>query len=231
MKDSKKKQTYAIGRNYEFAYLLDWRKTDDVQYFTLDDDVEDVIDALLEYWSSPSGWYLKGRKFRKAARILHSQTIGLKGKHDNLEPDEDDLAPYYSIDEIITFLMGVAIENLFKGIATAKGATYKELAREDGHNIKKLYRRCIRLYRKEGVCEFVIQPAHYLLLDAITLYIRWAGRYTQPNRDEIVKLMVTNMISEGEGILPAMTLSYDNLSSFYDQLAKYLDLELKGAAR
>ncbi len=236
MKDRKNKKTYSINRNSEFAHLLDsfWHNTDDVPKevpktyeFTFSDDMEEQLDHLLEYWSSPSAWYLKGRKFRKAARILHTQTIGIKGKHNNLEPDEDDLAPYYSIDEVITFLMGVAIENLFKGILTAKGAAYEDLATKDRHNIKHLYRRCKRLYGEEGICEFSIEPEHYLLLDVLTLYIRWVGRYTRPKRDELVKLMVTVGINEGEGIVPARTLRYDDLGSFYERLASYLDFELR----
>lgn len=191
MKDRKKKQTYSIGRTHPFAHLLDfyWDTTDDVYYFQLSDSIEKWVDHLLETWGSPSAWYLNSRKFRKAARILHSQTIGIKGKHNNLEPDEDDLAPYYSIDEIIISLMGVAIENLFKGILTAKGAQYKDLVK-DGHDIKKLYRRCEKLYSEESISEFSIEQAHYMLLDALTPYLKWAGRYTRPHRIELVRLLV-----------------------------------------
>jgi hypothetical protein len=226
MKDRKKKQTYSIGRTHPFAHLLDfYYTTDDVNYFQISDGMEKWVGHLLETWGSPSAWYLNGRKFRKAARILHSQTIGIKGKHNNLEPDEDDLAPYYSIDEIIIFLMGVAIENLFKGILTAKGAQYKDLV-DDGHDIKKLYLRCERLYSEEGINDFSIEAAQYVLLDALTIYLKWAGRYTRPHRIELVRLLVVNMIREGEGILPARTLRYDDLCSFYERLANYLDFEL-----
>jgi hypothetical protein len=116
MKDRKKKQTYSIGRNHPFAHLLDfyWHTTDDVLYFTISDGMEKWVDHLLETWGSPSAWYLNGRKFRKAARILHSQTIGTKGKNNSLEPAEDGLAPYYSIDQTITFLGGLQLKTSSK---------------------------------------------------------------------------------------------------------------------
>jgi hypothetical protein len=98
---------------------------------------------------------------------------------------------------------------------------------KDGHDIKKLYRRCEKLYGEEGINEFSIAPAHYVLLDALTIYLRWAGRYTRPHRTELVRLLVVNMIREGEGILPARKLGYSDLSSFYDKLASYMDFELR----
>jgi hypothetical protein len=113
----------------------------------------------------------------------------------------------------------------------AKGVPYEELVKE-GHNIKKLFNRCERLYDVNGLCEF-ISPEHWLLLDPLTLYIKW-GKYTLPKDvNELARLWVTVGVRLGgsSGWLPARKLPFSDLSSLCDKLASYLELEIEHAAK
>jgi hypothetical protein len=196
---------YSIRRSSEFAYLLPsyWSTCDHILTFELSGDVQKALGKEIRYWSSPSAWYWKGREFGQVAQILHVQMAE-------------------GADEIVTFLLGVAIENLFKGILAAKGVPYEELVKE-GHNIKKLFNRCEKEYGVDGLSEF-ISPEHYVLLDPLTLYIKWVGKYSLPKDvNELAAIWATIGVSlSGNGILPAFEMHFDDVNSLYDRLAKYL---------
>jgi hypothetical protein len=198
---------YSIRRTSDFAYLLDsYWACDDKLTFEFSGDVQKMLDSEIRYLSTPSAWYSKGQKFGVAAQVLHRE----------LQSADDD------VDEIVAFLYGVAIENLFEGILAARGVPYAELVNE-GHNIKKLFNRCEKEYGVDGLSEF-ISPEHYVFLDPLTLYIKWVGKYTLPREvKELAVILATNSARlGGGGILPAIRMPFDDLNSIYNRLSNYL---------
>jgi hypothetical protein len=185
----------------------------------LSDELQKILENLRKSYTSPNAWYQKGLQVGKAAEILRHHIEC----EDQLSNEKDITTDEISIYEIYVHLIGASIENLLKGILTAKGGNSKIknlIGKGKGHDVKKLFSLCEKQYALEGIWDLFIDPAYYVLLDMLTPHII-SGEYPWPITDTEIVLYMRKY----GGVSPPK-LKLNELNSLYETLTWYLGFEI-----
>jgi|SRR5665647_89732 hypothetical protein len=170
----------------------------------------------------PYVWIGSARQFKRLAELNRPLIEKERANRDitrNYKSWEDRLIP---LDGFDTFLMGVAIENLLKGVLRAKGWSFKEVVSE-GHHLRELYKTCCEL------CGLAAKNDECEALEKLEQFVTWIGKYNLPV-DDLEKTMEKwglRMLSSPEGpiITLAITESEEkSMNAVYDRFLNYLKI-------
>jgi hypothetical protein len=127
-------------------------------------------------------WGLQGRRLKSAGDILFSKFSDnasqlAKGQAVTTELDNLELQIPASL------LYGLALENMFKGIivkqrAPAASDVFAQFGKGSGHNLFELAR----------IAKLALSKDEHDLLDRLSAYVEWAGRYPVANKMEKMTL-------------------------------------------
>jgi hypothetical protein len=123
---------------------------------------------------NPRKWYSKAMQLYNAAKALEDRV-----KYESYQGKELPIVPPNMEERIkcVYFMLsGFAIENLFKGILVNRGQSCVS----DGKLIVKHWGKNHRLVNLANLSELTLLPEDTLLLEILTQYILWAGRYPIP---------------------------------------------------
>jgi len=188
--------------------------------------IKNVYDFLKEY---PHIWISSAQQLKRAQELIALQidedSTTARRYDDSRKRDYDMPVPLWGID---VYLIGVAIENLLKGILQEKGRSFKQVM-DFGHKLVDLYDECCRK------CGLTPQLIEREMLDVLTEFIQWAGRYTLPTRSEHLngRRWILHFSSYGYGPLMFLTLpnsegfAFSNaervlINSIYERFFNYL---------
>jgi|SRR5450759_2192592 len=140
-------------------------------------------DGLMSIIDSPQVWIGSARQFKRLEEVnrplIEKEAASRDSTSENYAHFEDRSIP---LDGVDAFLMGVAIENLLKGVLRANGWSFKEVVNM-GHKLATLYKTCCKL------CGLTISDDEHKALKKLEQFVIWVGKYNLPseNLDKIVK--------------------------------------------
>jgi hypothetical protein len=129
------------------------------------------------------------------------------------------------LDGFDIFLMGVAIENLLKGVLRAKGWSFKKVVRQS-HELAKLYTKCC------NVCELEPNNDERAALRKLEQFVIWVGKYNLPI-DDLEKIMHRfglTVLSSPYGPIITLEVSESERKSIYAVYERFLHYLTMGYA-
>ncbi len=147
----------------------------------------------------PINWSIKAQGLARAAAILYARgqdarrlkasvfsrdAMGLLvARSQPFTPEELDVFPDVEMYRVAFMLLGMAIENLTKGILVGRNPTWVQDGALNklvtGHDLESLVRRC----------DVVVEGEDRVALRMLTEHVVWAGRYHIPrSADRIARL-------------------------------------------
>jgi hypothetical protein len=170
-----------------------------------------IIDA-------PQLWIGSARQFKRLEELnsplIEKEVASRKFSSEDFVGVKDRPIPLEGFD---TFLMGVAIENLLKGVLRAEGWSHKKVVNE-GHHLATLYKTCCKL------CGLTVNDDEYKALKKLEQFVIWVGKYNLPkdNLDIIVEKCGLLAISSREGPIITLEVSESEKKSIYAVYERFL---------
>jgi hypothetical protein len=134
--------------------------------------------------------------------------------------------------------MSVAVENLLKGILIAQKQSFEDVVKFD-HNLVELYNRCSRS------CGLTPNKEERKVLQVLTHFATWAGRFNLPKRKEDFSnvfskhglnltygIIITPLLSGKPSEERLSVLSErEKIEALYQRLLSHLDDNLAGSGK
>jgi hypothetical protein len=180
-------------------------------------------DGRIPIYDSPQLWIGSARQFKRLADlnrpIVEKETADRDFGSAEHSAYKDRPVP---LDGFDTFLMGVAIENLLKGVLRAKDWKFREVIAK-GHELKTLYETCCE------ICELRQYDDELQVLEKLEHFVKWVGKYNLPtkNLDDIVKRWGLLGIGSREGpiiTLPMLKSEKASINAVYERFLHYLTM-------
>jgi hypothetical protein len=168
------------------------------------DDIGEMHDYLKKF---PNAWISSAQQFKRAYDLVALQNdndSATARKYPKKDRESKMPVPLWGVD---VYLIGVAIENLLKGILQAKGQSFEQVL-NFGHRIKDLYCACCI------ECGLYPQPNEIEILDVLTEFVLWAGRYALPSKAKYLENKRWLLHVNAYGYGPIVYLTGQNVEEF-----------------
>jgi hypothetical protein len=167
----------------------------------------DVYDYLKKY---PVIWTSSAQQLKRAAELIALQidedSTTAKRFDDSRTRRYDMPVPLWGVD---VYLIGVAIENLLKGILQEKGRSFEQVMGFN-HRLVDLYDECC------GACGLTPQLNEREMLDILAEFVLWAGRYALPTSSKQLKGRRWILQNTPYGPLMLLTVPNSEVLAFSD---------------
>lgn len=173
--------------------------------------------------ASPLVWIGAARQFKRLEELNRPKIEEERAKREPTSPSyvrvEERPIPLEGFD---VFLMGAAIENLLKGVLSAKGWSFQQII-QGRHDLAKLYRKCCRL------CALRINDDEHVALKKLEHFVYWVGKYNLPKADlaTIMSLWGLNAVNSLCGpimTLPVSELERKSILAVYERFLNYFKM-------
>lgn len=148
------------------------------------------IRSLLE--DSPLIWIGSARQFKKLEELNRPKIEEERANRDYVRWEKMPIP----LDGFDVFLLGVAIENLLKGVLRVKGRSFKQVVSE-GHELASLYTKCCNL------CQLAPNNDECRALEKLEQFVVWVGKYNLPIGD--LDKIIQKLASKQEITLTALS--------------------------
>jgi len=186
-----------------------------------------MLEMLLEHRDLPKLWGLLALDLKHAADILWIRGASSMTQHweqivaetgGEARPDadlpEDTLAQAHALVNTAEMLLGLAFENMIKGILVARDPTLIK----DGIPTGKLITHAVAdLAHAEGL---LLSDDEYRLLKVLEQYVLWLGRYPMPREKESYHDLIGVEIGDDP-----LGLDKAALDALFDRLARHPDMK------
>jgi hypothetical protein len=175
-------------------------------------------DGLMAIIDSPQLWIGSARQFKRLEELnrpfIEKEAASRDFTSESYVHFKDRPVP---LDGFDTFLMGVAIENLLKGVLRANGWSFKEVVNM-GHKLATLYKTCCKL------CGLTVSDDERKALKKLEQFVIWVGKYNLPteNLDNIVKKCGLLAIGSRDGPTITLEVSESERKSIYAVYERFL---------
>ncbi|MEK6225581.1 MAG: hypothetical protein AABM40_04715 [Chloroflexota bacterium] len=191
-----------------------------------------LLDMLLQHKDLPKLWGMVALDMKHAADILWTRGATSMGRHwkeivantrqdgpapaPELRPPgpgEDTLAQAHALVDTAEMLLGIAFENLIKGIVVAREPT---LIKDGTPTGRLITHQIADLARAEGL---LASDDEYRLLKILEQYVLWLGRYPMPREKESYQDLIG--VDVGDDPLEVDKAALDAL---FDRLVHHPDM-------
>ncbi len=132
------------------------------------------LDELEFVLDNPRLWISAARQFRRLEELnsplIEEEVASRDPTSENYVEVKDRPIP---LDGFDTFLMGVAIENLLKGVLRTNGWSFEKVVSR-GHALARLYKTCCKL------CGLTVNDDEHKALKKLEQFVSWVGKYNLP---------------------------------------------------
>jgi hypothetical protein len=171
----------------------------------------------------PFIWIGSARQFKRLEELNRPKIEEERGNRDiaarNFVRWGDSPMP---LDGFDIFLMGVAIENLLKGVLRAKGWSFEKVVSR-GHELAKLYKACCK------VCGLPPNNDERTVLKKVEQFVIWVGKHNLPVDDLEKKMERYELSALSSPCGPVITLEVSDserksIYAVYERFLHYLTM-------
>jgi hypothetical protein len=177
------------------------------------------LDELESILGTAHLWISAARQFKRLEElnspIIEKEVASRDPTSENYVEVKDRPIP---LDGFDTFLMGVAIENLLKGVLRTYGWSFKDVVSRR-HALARLYTTCCKL------CGLTVNDDERKALKKLEQFVSWVGKYNLPivNFENIVKKWGLLAINSYYGPIITLKVSESEKKSIYAVYERFLD--------
>jgi hypothetical protein len=168
-------------------------------------------DGRIPIIDTPRFWIGSARQFKRVEElirpIIEKESASRDATSENYVRFEDKPIP---LDGFDGFLMGVALENLLKGVLRAKGWSFREVVCMR-HALARLYKTCCKL------CGLTVNADERKALKKLEQFVTTFGKYNLPidNLDGIARRWGLLLLNSPDGPIITLPISESERKSIY----------------
>lgn len=172
--------------------------------------LSEIIAPILR--DSSKVWIAAARQFKRLEEELISPLIEKEAA--SRDPVKDRPIP---LDGFDMFLMGVAIENLLKGVLRAKGWSFEEVVGME-HKLASLYETCC------GLRGLTVNDDEREAMKKLERFVIWVGKYNLPKRnlEKEIDTWGLRLITSLYGPIITLEVSESERKSIYAVYERFL---------